>query len=1430
MADEIKTKTKTVINQYDYRLYFGKDIENPTEGVAEIPPLNARQNVFFTIGEKKYSIVLSGLKFTRKVYQPGLIEAEVTIIPVNDSDGIPSFEDVNDVFIRRQVELTITDTSDAKAVETTIAKNYFVYLLNPQITPTQMYVKLTIHSYDKLMAIDKYCKAFTTKKLCSDILRKEFAGFGLSNDMLLADIGNLRNLTYKDGDKQTEMIQPYLVQYNESFYDFMVRTANRCGEFFYFENGQLTLGLPKSEAEKLDTYTNVTMQGYTDGPVEVDYYSRDSVKDNADIELLNADPIATDGAGYPKDAFLQQPQYNIPVAGDEYIFPLEHDKYTSLERDLALRKGEAGTTMALKIFGHMVSLTDDPVNGCLQLGAKIAAEATNTHIITSASTEKSLKKIDDKWKSKTEQYNDKRLVAFSSLNSDGWIDHHFYGDIRKLEEKQHKKIICIDMGTNYVPVMLGEQLQVKGLKGNYIVIQVNLIANIMWQHDYRKIDPSDSSSDLYSEKQSQLIWAIPTDDDTAVPPVAPVPMYRKAGPQTAFVVDNDDKKYQGRVRIAYPWQSPNDKKRQELYTASESLLSARQKEAEANEKLADIKAMLKNLQLIKEELEPLKGCTGDELLEKRTALENEKQEKDLKLRTLEYTNPNDPNPKKKKTIKPDDYDTIQELKDRIAYIDLMLKYIDQDHPSIDNTITDLTKTETTIAAEQKAAEDDVEEATTEVEAKEKTVEEKANNWNEELGGMSTPWVRVAMPLATKGGGAYFMPSKGDEVLVNYDSDNIERPYVVGSVFSKNLVAPSWDQDRHIRNFLQKKSTMTLMSPNGQHISFVAPKDGWKFVQGFSPSLKTLQTLAPMTKGDDKDKILQGDEKDLNGGIYIGDRYGMYELSLSSHDRKIKILSPFGNVEIGAFTGITISAPNGDISIKGKNVSIEAGNKVTVKSGTNVKKKKSWAEWGNELLTNTTSSYLDSTFLNLLKPADLGMLRCVIEIFLRPIDGTLLLKSKNYVMLEAGEGEVQVPLDRYSKLFQKRYEMATDLEDQKVYGKIAAYIKLICSTIDKFQKEYFDLKKNAINKRKAYLNALSQCMEKANVPNVVTPSFSIIGDGNFVEIQADVDNATLQEAINSITENNLILEGENYRVDGRVFHTVDEVRACIKPIAEAYGKAIVDLHKKVLCWGQIFNELDNAQNNVQNNEQNNEQNNAQNNAQYAFVRKINNEVLHEDRDRSTGWIDDNFILVFFKGENNNNIIDKAINAWKQRYGDAAPTEHFMNPKDDNNKDDPFYDALFIKRRAIATFLLKIRNDSHNTELPDSPAAGFMPHNRYFDVCYTQDNADDKAFLKSKWNYVSQLKKNKPLFSRSTWDVFEYLGKLTGLTKIKKYYPDNNPFPLLHLENAVWNDKNGQILFSSEKGATYEFKKGAIEKLNQISSNTKDTIRNLIKSIK
>ena len=116
-------------------------------------------------------------------------------------------------------------------------------------------------------------------------------------------------------------------------------------------------------------------------------------------------------------------------------------------------------------------------------------------------------------------------------------------------------------------------------RGLTILFILLLIGDLVWSREYRKFDPSDPSTDVYSGRQSQIIWAIPVgyekdengqkdkNKEYVMPPVAPVPMIRKSGPQTAFVIDNDDKKYQGRVRIAYPWQSPKDNKRLELYAA-----------------------------------------------------------------------------------------------------------------------------------------------------------------------------------------------------------------------------------------------------------------------------------------------------------------------------------------------------------------------------------------------------------------------------------------------------------------------------------------------------------------------------------------------------------------------------------------------------------------------------------------------------------------------------------------------------------------------------------------------------------------------------------------------------------------------------------------------------------------------------------------------
>ena len=1424
--------TKPVINSFDYRLYLGPNIQDASTTVTEIPPLHAKQNVFFQQGDKDYSIVLSGLKFTRKLYEPDLIEAEVTLKPA------PSFSVAESLFKMRQAELTIVDTSKTKADgnETTIAQNYFVYMINPQIatknSATEMYVKLTIHSFDKLMAVDKYCQAFTAKKLASEILKKEFPGFGLTSNMVQADIKNLRHLKYTDTNKEdAEVIQPYLVQYNESFYDFLVRTANRCGEFLYFEDGKLTLGLPDNEIAKLDTFNSVTLQGYTPGPIDVDYFSRDSMKDDGTISDLNADPVKSDNAGYPKDSFLQKQQYNNPVAGGEYIFPLDDDKYTSLNRELALREGEAGQTMALKIFGQLVSITDgDPINAALQMGTKMAAEATNAAIILNQ-TENDIKEgLKKSYGKEPEHYDSKQLVAFSSLNDDGWISNDFYSKIRKQQETQHKKIICIDMGTNYTPVKLGDKILVGDLPDPYIVIQVNLIANMAWKRDFRIIDPTVNGTDIYDDRQSQIIWAIPvyypkkddgTEDKTkelVEPPLAPVPMIRKAGPQTAFVVDNDDKKYQGRVRIVYPWQSSFDNKRLEMYATSESLSQAQQELAQAQAQLQAANQKIQLMNQLIEKLSPLEGIGPMAIQFYYMKLQSEIKQKKSRMAELEelLADPilNDLDDDETKTeIDLETYqkrqknrEEYEKLKAEVEMKELLLDYLDKAGCNVTKAKSAVLNDKQSLINTKNNLDSDIKNKNDKIEGLQAELSKKIDSWDKSLASMATPWVRVTTPMATGTGGTFFTLNKGDEVLVNFDSDNIERPYVVGSVYSKNHVAPGWDQDRFARNFLQKRSSMTLMSPNGQHISFSAPNDGWKFVQAFFPAMKTLQTLCPDLKkktdddGNKKTALNGADERGLNGGIYMGDRYGMYELSLSSHDRRIKILSPFGNVEIGAFTGITISAPNGDIKISGKNVTIEAGNKLSIHSGTNVKKDRSWGQWGLDLLTGVGSTYMENTFLNLLKPVDLALVRKVIEIFLRPIDGTLLLKSNNFVMLESGPGKVQVPLDRYSPTYQEKYKMA-EQEAQKVYGKIAAYIKMLSATVDNFQRTYLYLKKVAFEKQQAYKDALSECWLPDALPDVVGPSFQIAVGANFVDNQPDFTGGTLAPAMADVKAENLIRGDGVYHVPGRTCPNVNDLKTYLQPIAENYGKAIVKLHHHVLKWSNVFLGANDC------------------------VKRANQEVMHQKADADTTWIDDIFKNTVFNGADT--MITKAIDTWKARYGDAAPQDVFMTANDKESHEDPFFDVLLMKRKYVALFLRNLRDDNHNTANPSAPGAAVLPHNRYFDVCYEEADLNDN-FLKDKWHYVSHLEKKGPWFAPSTLDVIGAVTKFLGLEKIKKYYLDNNP--LLSFQRTVWNDKNGQILFSSKEGATYALDGVNNKKLDQISSNNKDTVRAIVKSIK
>lgn len=270
----------------------------------------------------------------------------------------------------------------------------------------------------------------------------------------------------------------------------------------------------------------------------------------------------------------------------------------------------------------------------------------------------------------------------------------------------------------------------------------------------------------------------------------------------------------------------------------------------------------------------------------------------------------------------------------------------------------------------------------------------------------SPWLRVSYPMASGESGFMFFPKKDDEVLIDYEGGNIERPFMVGSFYNEDN-RPS--VPAQMQNLGMVKS---ITSENGHHISFTDIGLNKRFLANLVPfwSLMNKFTEFIDTTNSSIEEGWDKYAKYLAGGFEIADYLGVYTIKGTTHDRNITISSPVGDIKLDAFTGITIDAPLGDIKITGKNVSIEARNNLTLTSGTNIDK----PYFPGSKDTNVWKRYGIATFgpLNatLIKTIglDLSFHRTWLEIMLRPIGGTLLIKSYRYMKLEAGKGQTQVP--------------------------------------------------------------------------------------------------------------------------------------------------------------------------------------------------------------------------------------------------------------------------------------------------------------------------------------------------------------------------------------------------------------------------------------
>lgn len=1000
---------------------------------------NGRSTGSSTIGDSTWNYTLQSLSYSKAIYKPGELIFKLQI------SGCSGVNAIYSTFKGKKVELT----AKADNQENSIAKDYYIFGIQIEKKGNVYYA--TFQAYDplKYLTLDTYCKAYTGKKLISDIIsnttwpnnipqvlttalkstqqnikdinniKKDINELKKEIDDLKADnkdttekenartnkiaelqkkeneafiLLNAHYLTYITNNDYAEFIQPYLVQYNESFFDFLVRVSNRCGEFLYYEKGHFNIGWKKEIQKKgqdkeyktvttaINEYVSVNFSDETTTAWKESYivnshhnYPDRAIKDFPFLPLdtakltkkyTNAKIIIDDGInltisyeGSGKDGNGKPKEESITVKRSEYEttreITLRQDSHLASDENLVSLppkdKYTKWTDFALWPGCYLINVFTDIVNstniaeaiinvgfstGATTAGSKdLAGDANDNYEKEYFNNENDIYKEERKNGDHIHPFSTSEENKNTTLSSYVTFSLEFYETVRKGIETNERSRIQIALGDHFYPLSLGSLIELDGQQ--YIVVQMNGCAS--------------------SDAETLDIEAIPYKENEFVfPPAAPVGPIREAKAQRAFITHNTDPLKMNRVRVRYPWQ----------------------------------------------------GQTED----------------------------------------------------------------------------------------------------------------------------PTPWIRIALPMASDGSGFNFLPQIGDEAIINYENGNIEKPYVEGMLYTR---AAEEDESTVPYAFKRDKARV-ISSVNGHSIIFSDPPATTNVFNGLIPAWKTLSSFAPT--------VFNGELPDYNkkaaGGIELTDEHGLYSISMSSDKRAISIDSPLGKVDINAFTGITISAPNGNVRIEGKNIDIVAGNNLSISSGNNIDS--AFWPFGEDRKTNIDMAIEQGlgnlAFGTILQPVDMKLIRTIMETFLRPIGGTMLIKSHRYLCIEAGKGKADILGRNVIKYRWSKKGKALDFAATGLRSAFSHHGKEILSeyfitddvyqavtTINSFIEDLFKKHKNAsklIVKFKTNYNRLhNQLQNQLQNQQLNAQIQQNLNDGDTV----------INDAIAGTQYNNIVVNGLNVQI-------------------------------------------------------------------------------------------------------------------------------------------------------------------------------------------------------------------------------------------------------------------------------------------------------------
>ena len=435
----------------------------------------------------------------------------------------------------------------------------------------------------------------------------------------------------------------------------------------------------------------------------------------------------------------------------------------------------------------------------------------------------------------------------------------------------------------------------------------------------------------------------------------------------------------------------------------------------------------------------------------------------------------------------------------------------------------------------------------------------------------------------------------------------------------------------------------------------------------------------------------------------------------------------------------------------------------------------------------------------MKLVDVKLIRCVTDVFLRPIEGTLCLKSKNYLMLEAGKGKANVNVERYSDAWQKQKKMEPDVDKQMFFAKTVAYVNRINQKVNLFCNDYAKLKSDALAKQAAYEADLAYIWkEGAGKPEFMKAAFKL-GDGEFKKNDNSFSGGTVDMSVVKVENLREFSDLNPLPLPNKASaKTLPEIKRFIMPSAEAYAEAAYLLQKKTREFKLCFSD--------------------------DTIKAVNLATLGSMTDADNKWIDDIFKEVMFK--DNNSLQQKSLSAWEDRFGGATedPRAPFLSDGFANDKDDTFGNPQYLSRKMIAHLLLKLYKHEKNVIVPQVPATAPV-YGKLFTLGYKEEAEITDDLLTKKWDDVVALGSKK---EGKLSTILKGLAELIDLKSFWKPVIDPDA-PKLGWDRQVWNDESGRIIFSDAKNATYGFKGEKIEKWSQAGLSNVEKLKKALTDI-